>query len=170
MKTCARLALIGTVIGSCIGCDQATKVLAHQQLAGRGAVSLLGDTIRLSYVENAGAFLSLGAGLSSMARFWLFGVAVAVGLAILAIAGATDRAANTVRLTSVALLIGGGLGNLIDRANLGVVRDFLNVGVGSIRTGIFNVADLAVTVGAIALLSSSWGGRDTVHANRPRRL
>lgn len=51
-------------------------------------------------------------------------------------------------VASSALIIGGGLSNLIDRIiNQGAVIDFMNIGVGSLRTGIFNVADVAIMVG-----------------------
>jgi signal peptidase II len=55
-------------------------------------------------------------------------------------------------VVAVGAIVGGGLGNLWDRIQLGVVRDFMNVGIGSLRTGIFNVADMAITFGGIALL------------------
>ena len=53
----------------------------------------------------------------------------------------------------VALLLAGGVGNLIDRVSQnGMVTDFMNIGIGSLRTGIFNVADVAITFGGLALL------------------
>ena len=55
------------------------------------------------------------------------------------------------------LVMGGGFGNLIDRIyNQGRVVDFMNLGIGSLRTGVFNVADLAVTFGAIAVVCLSF--------------
>jgi signal peptidase II len=61
-----------------------------------------------------------------------------------------------VSFTAVALILAGGLGNLIDRVcRNGVVIDFLNLGVGSMRTGIFNMADMAITTGVIILLVES---------------
>ncbi len=54
---------------------------------------------------------------------------------------------------SLTLILAGGVGNLIDRVtNDGLVTDFLNIGVGAFRTGIFNVADVAVMTGALGLL------------------
>lgn len=155
----SRSLIVGVVLGSCVGCDQVTKVVAQARLAGHDSVSLLGDTVRLSYVENPGAFLGLGSGLSGSVRFWIFGVLVALVLVTLGVRGVTSRAASPARLASIALLIGGGVGNLIDRASLGTVRDFLNIGVGPIRTGIFNVADVAITVGAAAIVFSSFRTR-----------
>ncbi len=60
------------------------------------------------------------------------------------------------RFTAVALILAGGMGNLIDRVlQDGVVVDFINVGIGPVRTGIFNVADVAITSGVIILLAES---------------
>jgi signal peptidase II len=54
-----------------------------------------------------------------------------------------------------ALLAGGGAGNLWDRLAGGAVTDFLNLGIGPVRTGIFNVADLAIVAGVVVLLVKS---------------
>src|SRR5882672_10120769 len=86
MKSVRRLFLLASVTVSCVSCDQVTKSLAGSELAGRPAVSLLGDTIRLSYAENPGGFLSLGAELAEPLRSWLFvGFTVATVAALLAI-------------------------------------------------------------------------------------
>jgi len=79
-------------------------------------------------------------------------VLVAAALASLFALAVADRTATLFRLVSLALVIGGGFGNLLDRASSGVVRDFLNLGAGPVRTGIFNVADACVTLGAFAYL------------------
>jgi signal peptidase II len=117
-------------------------------LQGRATVSYLGDTLRLQYAENPGGFLSLGA---SLPHKWAT-VAFTVGGAVLV--GATllyaILAANPdwFQLVALSLVGGGGISNLIDRVLYqGRVTDFLNMGVGSIRTGIFNVADVALMVG-----------------------
>lgn len=153
-----RVILIGSVIGSCIGCDQVTKVVAQQHLAHYEPLCLFGGMVRLSYAENPGAFLGLGAGLPSEIRFWVFGVMVALVLALVTARAIADDTASAVRLVGIAMIVGGGVGNLIDRAIAGVVRDFINMGIGSIRTGIFNMADLAITAGAVVVLCS-WRGR-----------
>ncbi len=59
------------------------------------------------------------------------------------------------RLIALSLIVGGGLGNLIDRLlNHGVVVDYISMGVGSLRTGVFNLADAAITVGLVVILVS----------------
>jgi signal peptidase II len=58
-----------------------------------------------------------------------------------------------VRTLACALLLGGAIGNLIDRVRFdGLVIDFMNLGIGPLRTGIFNVADVAISVGAVLLI------------------
>ena len=65
-------------------------------------------------------------------------------------------------LSGVALLVAGGASNLMDRFVHGAVIDFMNVGIGSVRTGIFNVADMAIMLGAAILVLESY--RSSGHA------
>ena len=146
-----RLALIATVVAT-IGCDRVTKHEAARTLAGTPGRSLLRDTVRLSYAENAGGFLSLGARLPRPARTALF--TAATGLMLLgAAAFAIRRGANGWPAFGVTLFISGGASNWFDRAVRGSVVDFVSVGVGPLRTGIFNVADVAIMVGVGIVLA-----------------
>jgi len=159
MKSPRRAALLGTILVCCVSCDQATKSVATTELAGQLPISLLGDTVRLSYAENPGEFLSIGAGLPDWIRVWVFGaLAIAAVVALFAVA-IRNRSIDRLQLVAVSLLIAGGVGNIIDRVMYGVVRDFLNVGVGSFRTGVFNVADVAITVASAVLVMRFWKGR-----------
>lgn len=150
MRSLRRAAVLGAIVVCCIGCDQAMKTVATAQLAGRPPISLFGDTVRLSYAENPGGFLSFGAGLPERIRPWVFVLLPAVAI--------RNHSLNRLRLVAVSLLIAGGAGNIIDRVTYGVVRDFLNVGIGSFRTGVFNVADFAITVAAVLLVAGFWKG------------
>lgn len=138
------------VIVATIGCDRVTKHVATMTLAGSPMQSYLSDTVRLGYAENTGGFLSLGSSLPPAARTLVFvggtGLALAV-LFLVAIRAAVDRWT----LLGLALFIGGGASNWIDRVMRGSVVDFLNVGLGPVRTGIFNVADVAIMAGAGAV-------------------
>jgi signal peptidase II len=118
--------------------------------------------VRLRYSENHGAFLSAGAGLGESARFAIFTVGVALILTVLSIYVLTARHLSFWPAISMSLVVGGGLGNLIDRvARAGAVVDFLNVGVGPLRTGIFNVADIFIVAGVgFLLLWSLLGGHE----------
>jgi signal peptidase II len=135
-----------------IGCDRWTKDLATERLRGTGERSYLGGTVRLEYVENRGAFLGLGQQLAEGPRFWILTVGVGVLLGVMA-ARLLTASLTAPEAIAWALVVAGGASNLVDRAlRHGLVVDFLNVGVGGLRTGVFNVADLAITTGAIALL------------------
>ena len=147
MKTIGKGLLLILVV-STIGCDRVTKHLASTSLAGAPPQSYLGDTLRLEYSENSGAFLSFGADLPMWIRTSIFtlGVGFTLTLTLLAVVGLKLHWTGS-RFVGAALMWAGGTSNLIDRAARGSVVDFINVGVGSLRTGIFNVADLAIVFG-----------------------
>ncbi len=156
MKTIKRLILIAVVLLSCVGCDQASKEFVKHQLANSGAISFLGDVFRLQYTENPGAFLSLGAAFPESVRFWLlicFTGIFLIGLLAYLVTTSNNSKLQTISLSLVA---GGGISNLVDRIlNEGRVIDFMNVGIGPLRTGIFNVADTAITFGVVWILALS---------------
>lgn len=137
-----------------VACDQTSKRLAAELLEGLGPHPLMGGSVELLYAENPGAFLGLGARLAETTRFWLFTVGVA-GLLLLFLYK-LHYASTRMELIGWSLIVGGGLGNLIDRLmHDGRVIDFLRVGFGDVRTGIFNLADAAIVVGLVALLVSA---------------
>jgi signal peptidase II len=154
------------VMAATIGCDRATKILASATIADGERRSFLADTVRLQYVENHGAFLGLGRQMGERARFWLLLVATGALLAIAAAITLRSPARTPGEALALSLLVGGGSSNLADRAlRDGAVIDFLNVGLGPLRTGIFNVADLAITTGAVVLVAGGWLARRA--ARRP---
>ena len=113
--------------------------------------SFLGGMVRLEYARNSGAFLSWGTGLPVWARTGLFTVGTGIILTVCVIL-AFRKSWTRLPLAGFALLIGGGVSNLADRIRDGAVVDFLNVGVGRLRTGIFNVADMAIMLGLTLLV------------------
>ena len=141
-----RWCVVVLLVASTVGCDTVTKRLAAESLAGLPTQSFFGDTVRLIYVENAGGFLNLGANLPPWARTTVFTVAVG---AFLFLVGAAAWRSGWRRWHTVALslLLAGGFSNWVDRLSDGRVIDFLNLGIGALRTGIFNVADVAIMVG-----------------------
>ncbi|HEX2734420.1 MAG TPA: signal peptidase II [Polyangiaceae bacterium] len=140
----------------CVGCDQVTKYAALRWLSTGPQHSYLGDTVRLTYMENRGAFLSLGAGWPDSVR-WFFFTLVSL-LMVLAAAWFAVQRLRVERALSwkspvfgAVLLAAGGIGNLIDRIlRDGAVIDFMNLGIGPVRTGIFNVADVQI-MAAVAI-------------------
>lgn len=138
-----------------IGCDRVTKQIAVTSLAGLPGQSYLADMVRLSYAENTGAFLSLGGDLPPAARVLLFILGTGATLIVLTLF-AWHRRWRGWLAVGVTLFVAGGLSNWIDRATSGYVVDFLNVGIGPLRTGIFNVADMAILAGALVAVVAEW--------------
>jgi signal peptidase II len=146
-----KLCLIILLAFSTIGCDQVTKIAARDLLPSIGSVSYLNNFIRLEYAENTGAFLSFGAKLSPNLRFWIFTVAVSLFMLLL-VTHLASRKLDLMSIIAYSLILGGGVGNLIDRLIRGAVIDFLNIGIGELRTGIFNIADVAIVTGVFLLI------------------
>ncbi|MBY0369713.1 signal peptidase II [bacterium] len=150
-----------------VGCDQATKIVARDALANSGSHSYLGDLLRVELVQNPGAFLSMGANLSSNSRFWIFNIAVTVLIAAIGVALYRSRKSGPLFSLALALIFAGGVGNIIDRFMFGSVTDFLNIGIGNLRTGIFNVADMAVSAGAVLAFILPWVSQDALGTRPP---
>ena len=139
---------------SFVGCDQVTKVIAKETLAVSEPISFVNDTFRLTYAENTGVFLGMGKALPGSVRFGLFTVAVGAVLIFILFDTLRRDTLDKWRLTAITMILAGGFGNLIDRIiNDGVVIDFMNMGLGPLRTGIFNVADVSITTGALLFLA-----------------
>jgi signal peptidase II len=167
-----RLFLSLLLFVSSVGCDQVTKRVAAEQLAGEPTHRYLGDVFRLLYTENTGAFLGLGADWPDNVRFIVFtllsSVVVIVALGWLWLRLTKDgNAVPWVPLLGGTLLLAGGVGNLWDRiARDGAVIDFMNLGIGSLRTGIFNIADVHIVVGGLMML---WWERGHDDKSQPVR-
>jgi signal peptidase II len=156
MNSRRRWAAIATVLMLVTGIDQATKFLAKAYLPDH-ELSYLGGAIVLLRAYNRGAFLSLGASLPDAWRTQIFIFGVAVVLAALLLYTIYARDIQPRALLALSLAFAGGVSNLIDRIFLhhGLVFDFLNVGIGGLRTGIFNVADMMIMLGLALLLIPS---------------
>ena len=129
-----------------IAFDQVTKILATEYLKGKEPVSFIKGVVRFNYAENTGMAFSLFSG----AR-WIF-----VALTLVACAAALwDIFSNSCKplwlYWSIAVVASGGIGNLIDRAFYGYVVDFIEPVF--IDFAIFNIADCAVTLGAVSLIA-----------------
>ncbi len=134
--------------------DAMTKALAEALLLRTAPVDVVGEWVRLRLVYNPGAAFGLHVGPYSR---WIFLVVAVVAVVVLYRMSRTAEPKDLLRQLALGLVTGGAAGNLIDRirSHRGVV-DFLDVGVGTIRWPTFNVADMAVSCGAIALAISLW--------------
>jgi len=129
-----------------VALDQVTKALAHRHLAGVGAIRLLGDTLRLHYVQNAGAAFSFFQG----SRVFFIAVTLA-SIALLIYLVRSRRYHFRGSDLALGLVLGGAIGNLVDRVWLARVIDFLDMGLGRYRWPTFNVADIGISVGVAYL-------------------
>jgi signal peptidase II len=147
-----RIFFIVIVLVSCVGCDQSTKAVAETYLTETQMWSFWGDTFRLQLAYNHGAFLSLGLALPEAWRAGIFSVGTGLMLVGLFVYTLFSKAISKFELLALSLLLAGGIGNLVDRIAYGYVIDFMNIGIGILRSGIFNVADIAVTLGVLLLI------------------
>ena len=148
------------IASSCLGCDQLTKGIARAHLAPGAPHAMAGGALQLALAENPGAFLSVGAGLPEGVRAAVLQLAVPLLLLLVCAAFLRERPRTPARLAAIALLVGGGVGNWLDRIlHDGLVTDFVRISVGPFRTGIFNLADVAILLGVGILLALSWRRR-----------
>ena len=153
MRRVWHLALVAALLVGGVGCDQVSKEVVRSQLALGENHTFLGDTFRITHVENPGAFLGIGANLPEVVRTVVFQGAISILILGLLWVAAFRVGTRPWHVVGFTLLAARGIGNLIDRLlNDGRVTDFLNVGIGSLRTGIFNIADVVGVAGFLVLL------------------
>ena len=149
-----KAALFGGVLGGVLSLDLITKLIVQRTMTLYQQVDVVGSYVRLTYIHNPGAAFGIEVGPHSRYIFlFLSLLALFALIAMYWVTPAKDR----VRLAAIALICGGALGNLLDRvrSSQGVV-DFLDVGFNDLRWPVFNIADIAVTGGAIFLALSLW--------------
>lgn len=154
MKNWVKILLFCMASFAFISCDRVTKEMAKEQLKNQEPLSYFHDTIRLEYVENTGAALSLGDNLTKRTSFWLLSILPLIFLiALFAFTIKNVAKMSFMKIFSLALVFSGGISNVIDRILYQRhVTDFINLGIQNIRTGIFNIADVCISAGAIGLL------------------
>ena len=148
-----RTALIFGILALNLAADRITKLMAEAWLTGKGTVEVIGNYFILVLARNQGAFLSAGSTLPQPFHFialtGLPALALLAGTAWLCFRSDLPR---HIAITG-ACIAGGGFSNVWDRLYYdGRVVDFMNFGIGSLRTGILNVADLSITFGALYLI------------------
>jgi signal peptidase II len=154
MASGANRRLFWWVVAAVVVLDLVTKVAVVRTLPSHIPVPVVGDWLTLQLVYNPGAAFGIHVGEYSR---WVFTGLALVALVVLGAMVRQTEPAHKVRLLALGLVCGGAVGNLIDRLRSarGVV-DFIDVGIGSLRWPTFNVADMAVTCGAIALALVLW--------------
>ncbi|MCK6621610.1 MAG: signal peptidase II [Calditrichia bacterium] len=159
-----RILFVLTILFSCIVLDQFTKKIAVENLKSSPSISYLGDFFRFQYAENTGAMLGFGSELPELLRFWLLTVLVGVLLLVLLGFLLFSPKLTFAQGLALSLICGGGVSNFIDRMlNDGRVVDFMNMGIGWLRTGIFNVADVLIMIGlGLILLYGEWRSKKKI--------
>jgi signal peptidase II len=149
-----KVLLLAGIVAGILAFDVSTKLLVQQHFVLYEQIDIIGEYVRLTYIYNPGAAFGISVGENPRVIFLTLSI-VALGalMAMYWFTPATDRT----RLVAIALICGGAIGNLIDRvrSEAGVV-DFIDIGIGDVRWPVFNIADIAVTTGAIILALSLW--------------
>jgi signal peptidase II len=146
-----------SLIGAIVALDQLTKWLVRVEIPLHGSVVVIPDLLNIVHVRNTGAafgFLNAVEFPYKAAVVALVATAALMGIALYA-----ARMSSHERLARIglALILGGAVGNLIDRLVLGSVVDFVDVILGGWHFWAFNVADSAITLGVVAMLADMIG-------------
>ena len=156
MPSGTRHPLFWSVVGMVVALDFATKLVAVAVLDPSRRVHLVGDWLFFRLVRNPGAAFGIEVGPPAMSR-WVFTVLAILALVVLGSMVRHTLPTQRIRLTALALVCGGAAGNLVDRLRgAGGVVDFIDVYIGPFHWPTFNVADMAVTCGAVALAAVLW--------------
>lgn len=131
--------------------DQLTKLIVRMSLFVGQSVQVIGNVARLTYVENRG--MAFGIQIGDGLVFTILSILASVGIAVYLYLQRDEHPGITV---SLSVILGGAVGNLIDRILFGRVVDFVDVGIGTVRWPVFNVADSAVVIGMVLLIVTTY--------------
>jgi signal peptidase II len=147
-----KVLMIVLIIVSVIGIDQISKHIVRENVEYNSRSNVVGEYLILTKIENTGAFLGMGDSIPRPLFVILMIVLplVVMGYAFYYIIKTSDL--SKLLQISISLIIGGGIGNIIDRILYGSVTDFLYFDFVLFHTGIVNMADIAVTTGFFILL------------------
>ena len=139
------IALVTAVL--LVAFDQVSKLLCDIWLKSRQSIAIIPEVLNFTYVENRGAAF----GMLTEHR-WIFMVLSVIVIAVIAVLIVKFRKSHRLLCVSLGLLLGGGIGNMIDRIRLGYVIDFIDFRVFDFWKWVFNIADCGVTVGCVLLI------------------
>lgn len=155
-NTIKRIAFALIIIIANIVLDQVTKDIAVEKIMGNPSTFYMNDMFVLTFVENDGAFLSLGSDLNPTLQFFLLKALPVIMLLILTFYTFFSKGLNRYQVLALSFILGGGMSNIYDRVLYGKVVDFMNLGIGDLRTGIFNFADVSIMIGIGIFLFSNF--------------
>lgn len=148
------LALLLATAAAVVALDVWTKHWATRVLEGAPPMPVFGDLVRFTYARNSGVAFGIGAGLPF--PYYLFSLAAIAAILYLFL---VRRVHGGGRRLALALILGGAIGNLLDRVTSGEVVDFIEIGWHQWRWPVFNVADSAVSIGVV-LFALTWPHHD----------
>lgn len=131
--------------------DCGSKRVVEAALPPHTPHEVIGEAVRFTLGYNPGAAFGINVGPASRL---VFIVLTLVALVVLAAMYRSTPAARRVDVAALALIMGGAVGNLLDRIRAGQVVDFIDVGIGATRFWTFNLADAGITIGAMLLALS----------------
>jgi signal peptidase II len=149
-------ALFVALAASVLVLDQASKALMTSWLAPRGRVEVIPGLFDLTYVLNTGAVFGLFRSLDGAWRGLILTLVPLAAMALVLALAARTPAHRLAPLSALGLILGGAVGNLLDRLRLGAVVDFLDIYIGRHHWPAFNVADSAICIGVGVLLIEMW--------------
>lgn len=158
-KKVARTAVLLLLIACNVSCDQVSKTIARQQIDYGEQIKLASGYFTFIKVENRGAFLSLGHGLPEGFRIVLLLILPLVVLLYALYYLLTKYHLSNLLALGMSFAIGGGIGNLYDRWRHGAVTDFMHLDLGVFQTGIFNMADVSLTIGVVMMFIALYAER-----------
>ncbi len=135
-----------------IGCDQLSKQLVRKNVDHEEFIPVIGEHLILTKVENTGAMMGWGQSLPPILKIVFLQAIPIIVLLVLLFRILWKTNMDKWLILAFALVIGGGIGNLMDRIAYGSVTDFFIIKLGLFKTGIFNMADVSVTTGVLLLL------------------
>ncbi len=146
---------VAALVATIVALDQLTKWCVMRTFELHESVSVVEGVFNLTYVRNSGAAFGMFAGLPATVRVPLF-VVVSIGaLVMLVVLLRGLRPEQRVLRVALAAVLGGAVGNVIDRIRYGEVVDFLDVYWRQYHWPAFNVADSCITVGVVVMLVTS---------------
>jgi signal peptidase II len=139
-----------------IGCDQISKTIVRQELTENETVSIIKHYFIMTKVENTGAFLSIGSALPELVKFLLLCIIPLLALSYGIVYLFTRRHLTQLSAVALSFAIGGGIGNIYDRIIHGSVTDFLHIDLGFFQTGIFNMADVSISLALLLFIVQNY--------------
>ena len=135
--------------------DMVSKYIVSRLLIVNESVMIIKNFFNITYVRNTGAAFSIFSGNTFLVMIVSFIIIIGIILYI-----SKNKPSNKIDKISYSLILGGAIGNFIDRIIYGYVRDFIEIDIFGWDYPIFNLADVFVVVGVILLVITTWRGRN----------